>query len=214
MSEPAQSPELQEVLGWDGQLTRNSRAGLKYAYWRQALHEMEGGPAIRELVDDYYAIVDQRPPAAIELSDDQLALAAEAWQTGLDRMRSELGSTSEPWGRIYRVGRDDEDWPVGGGGGDHVGLTTLRTMGYAEPNGDRERLGMRGQTSTQIVVLSEPIRSWIYLPVGQSDRPESAHYRDQAATVFSDRTLKSSWWTPEELRDHISTREELKPRID
>lgn len=48
-------------------------------------------------------------------------------------------------------------WPVGGGGGDHLGLTTLRTMGYDEPNGAAERWGNRGQTSTQVVELSSPI---------------------------------------------------------
>jgi len=212
MSKPAPTPELRELLGWDGQLTRDSRAALKYAYWRQALHDREGGPAIRDLVDDHYAIVEQRPPRPIALTGEQLLLVADAWRAGLDRMRSELGGTSEPWGRVFRVGRDDVDWPVGGGGGDHLGLTTLRTMGYAEPNEDQERLGTRGQTSTQVVVLSKPIRSWIYLPVGQSDRPDSAHYRDQAATVFSDRTLKPSWWTPQALKDHIASREELTPR--
>lgn len=71
------------------------------------------------------------------------------------------------------VGRDGASGPVGGGGGDALGLTTLRTMGYDEPNERAERWGNRGQTSTQIVELSRPIRSWIYLPVGQSDRPGS-----------------------------------------
>ncbi len=39
---------------------------------------------------------------------------------------------------------------------------------------------------------AEPIRSWLYLPVGQSDRPDSPHCADQAATVFSARTLEPS----------------------
>jgi acyl-homoserine lactone acylase PvdQ len=212
-SEPQASEALEELLTWDGKLTRESRPGLKYYYWRRALHEMEGGPAIRELVDDHYAIVEQRPPRVLALNDDQRRLIAQAWQTGLERMRQELGNTVEPWGRVFRVGRDDVSWPVGGGGGDHLGLTTLRSMGFAEADGNFERRGNRGQTSTQIVVLSKPIRSWGYLPVGQSDRPESAHYRDQAETVFSDRALKPSWWTPEELKDHIVSRVELKPRL-
>jgi len=85
-------------------------------------------------------------------------------------------------------------------------------MGYEEANGDQQRNGNRGQTSTQIVELSKPIRSWIYLPVGQSDRPSSPHYRDQAETVFAERTLKPSWWLPEDLAGHIESREELSPR--
>ncbi len=213
LSAPPDSPELAELLAWDGRLTRDSTAGLKYYYWRSTLHDMEGGADIRAEVDDHYAIVEQRPPRALELEEEQLAMVAEAWLASMARMRTELGSTAEPWGRVFRVGRNGQSWPVGGGGGDHLGLTTLRSMGYAETDGNFERQGNRGQTSTQIVVLSEPIQSWIYLPVGQSDRPDSPHFDDQAETVFSERTLKPSWWTPEALKDHIRSREELTPRL-
>ena len=113
---------------------------------------------------------------------------------------------------MFRAGRDDVTWPVGGGGGDLLDLTTLRTMLYDEPNEHHERHGVAGQTSTQVVVLSKPIQSWIYLPVGQSDRPESPHYRDQAGTVFSERTLRPSWWLPEDLVGHIESRVELQVR--
>lgn len=213
LSSPPDSVELRELLAWDGRLTKDSTAGLKYYYWRSTLHEMEGGAAIRAEVDDHYAIIEQRAPREIELSEAQLTMAADAWLAGIERMRAELGSTSAPWGRVFRVGRDGESWPVGGGGGDHLGLTTLRSMGYADTDGDFQRQGNRGQTSTQIVVLSEPIQSWIYLPVGQSDRPDSPHFDDQAKTIFSDRTLKPSWWTPEQLKDHIQSRVELTPRF-
>jgi len=79
-------------------------------------------------------------------------------------------------------------------------------MGYLEPNERHERWGNRGQTSTQIVALSQPIESWVYLPVGQSDRPGSPHYTDQAEQLFSERRLKPSWWQPEDLTGNIESR--------
>ena len=212
-AEAPASAELTEILDWDGQITRDSTAALKYYYWRAALDEIEAGPAIRDLVDDHYSIVEQRPPRAIELDDEQLATVREAWLNGLNRMRSDLGDTTQPWGRVFRTGRDGVTWPVGGGGGDHLGLTTMRTMGYADANENHERHGVSGQTSTQIVVLSEPIQSWLYLPTGQSDRPDSPHYRDQSETVFSDRELKPSWWLPDDLAGNIESRTELEPRF-
>ncbi len=212
-AEAPASAELTEILGWDGQITKDSTAALKYYYWRAALDEIEAGPAIRDLVDDHYSIVEQRPPRAIELDDEQLATVREAWLNGLNRIRSDLGDTTQPWGRVFRTGRDGVTWPVGGGGGDHLGLTTMRTMGYADANENQERHGVSGQTSTQIVVLSEPIQSWLYLPTGQSDRPDSPHYRDQSETVFSDRELKPSWWLPENLAGNIESRTELEPRF-
>ena len=207
------SSELTELLNWDGQITRDSTAALKYYYWRTALNETEAGPGIRSIVDDHYAIVEQRQPRSIELDDAQLAAVRDAWLSGLDRMRADLGDTAQPWGHVFKTGRDGNGWPVGGGGGDNLGLTTLRTMGYAAPNDNQERFGVSGQTSTQIVVLSEPIQSWLYLPTGQSDRPDSPHYSDQSETVFSDRELKPSWWLPEDLAGNIESRVEIEPRL-
>ncbi len=207
-----ESDELTELLGWDGQITRDSTAALKYYYWRTALDESEAGSGIREIVDDHYAIVEQREPRDVALSDAQLGAVRQAWLAGLDAMRTQLGATAQPWGRVFKTGRDSVGWPVGGGGGDHLGLTTLRTMGYGAPNDNHEHFGERGQTSTQIVVLSEPIQSWIYLPTGQSDRPDSPHYSDQAETVFANRELKPSWWLPEDLAGNIESRTELEAR--
>ena len=212
-AEAPDSGELAEMLGWDGQITKDNTAALKYYYWRTALDETEAGPGIRDLVDDHYAIVEQRPPRPVELSGEQLATVSEAWLAGLENMRSHFGDTAQPWGRVFRAGRDDVTWPVGGGGGDHLGLTTMRTMGYAGANENLERHGVSGQTSTQIVVLSEPIQSWLYLPTGQSDRPDSPHYSDQSETVFSDRELKPSWWLPEDLAGNIESRMEIDPRF-
>lgn len=212
-AEAPASAELTELLDWDGQITRDSTAALKYYFWRTALNETEAGPGIRDVVDDHYAIVEQRQPRPVELDDAQLTVVREAWETGLDRMRSELGDTAQPWGWVFKAGRDGNGWPVGGGGGDHLGLTTLRTMGYAAPDENQERHGVSGQTSTQIVVLSDPIQSWLYLPTGQSDRPDSPHYSDQSESVFSNRKLKPSWWLPEDLAGNIESRVEIEPRL-
>jgi len=54
--------------------------------------------------------------------------------------------------------------------------------------------------------MSKPIRSWTALPIGQSDRPDSPHYTDQAQKLFSGRRLKPTWYSPDELADHIKSR--------
>ena len=68
------------------------------------------------------------------------------------------------------------------------------------------RMGRAGQTSTQIIELSTPIKSWTAPPLGQSDRPDSPHYTDQAEKLFSPRTMKPTWWMPEDLAEHIESR--------
>ncbi len=198
-----------ELAAWNGELRRDSSAALKYAYFRIALKEAmttEAHTALRSKVDQWYAIVDDEAPSPFTLSAAEATAIRDAFTAGLANIEAHFGRDDAVYGDAFRVGRDDASWPVGGGGGDELGLTTLRTMGYGEPNAEHERWGMRGQTSTQIIELATPIRSWIYLPVGQSDRPSSPHYDDQAELLFGPRTLKPSRWLPEELAGHIESR--------
>ena len=199
-------PAVDGLMAWDRRLTRDSVDALRYAYWRLTLADHADGDGLRAAIDDHLAIVEGRTPDPVALDDGQRAVLADTFAAALTRMTEEVGTTEAPWGRVFRVGRDEASWPVGGGGGDQYGLTTLRTMGYLDPNERFERWGNRGQTSTQVVELSTPIRSWIYLPVGQSDRPGSPHYADQAAGPFSERRLKPSWWLPEDLAGNIESR--------
>ncbi|MDH5736947.1 MAG: penicillin acylase family protein [Gammaproteobacteria bacterium] len=198
-----------DLAGWDGQLAHDSTAALKYAYWRFELEARPEGEEIRQLIDDHYAIVEGRQAKEIVLTDSQKEVLTGSFHSAMKRMQEELGGTGAVWGRVFRVGRDDKSWPVEGGGGTRHGLMTLRSMGYQASNENFERWGNRGQTSTQVVELSTPIKSWIYLPIGQSDVKESAHYADQAEKLFQHRTLKPSWWLPEDLADHIASRQEL-----
>lgn len=202
---------LSEIQNWNLELARNSAPALKYAYFRLALKEAlddDAHDALRGKLDQWYRIVDGTAPTPANLTTAESDALRAAFAAGLANIESHFGSLNAVYGDAFRVGRDDVSWPVGGGGGDELGLTTLRTMGYAEPNDEHQRWGQRGQTSTQIVELSKPIKSWIYLPVGQSDRPESPHYDDQAEKVFSPRTLKPSWWLPQDLADNIESRTE------
>ena len=96
--------------------------------------------------------------------------------------------------------------PPAPAGGASLGMRTLRNVGYASENPDKTRWGQSGQTSTQVVVLSKPVKSWTALPIGQSDRPDSPHYRDQAEKLFSEKKLKPTWYAPEELAGHIESR--------
>lgn len=202
-----------ELEEWNGELRADSTAALKYANWR---FEMERTldpavlVAIAAAVDDHYAVVAGRAARTVQLTDAQYRQLGDTFAASVARLAQELGRSDATFGDVFRVGRDDRSWPVEGGAGpETLGLTTLRTVGYDEPNARFERWGSNGQTSTQLVVLSKPVRSYIYLPVGQSDRPDSPHYADQAEKLFSPRTIKSSWWLPEELVDHIASREVL-----
>ena len=206
--------QAKEVAGWDGRLAARSQPALKYAYWRMELDKLPEAQDLRDVLDRHYDIVAGQTGAASQpaLSNTQLAVIRSSFAQAMQLMREQLGRSDAAYGDVFRVGRDEVSWPVEGGGGDQFGLTTLRAMGYSAPNERFERWGNRGQTSTQLVHLSQPIESWAYLPVGQSDRPDSPHYTDQAENVFSKRQLKPSWWRPEQLTGNIVSRTVLDPR--
>jgi predicted transcriptional regulator len=55
-------------------------------------------------------------------------------------------------------------------------------------------VGHGGQTSTQIVILTKPPQSYMVIPLGESDHPDSPHFDDQAEKLFSQSRVKSTYF--------------------
>lgn len=208
-SDPLYAAGMKDIRDWNGELRADSTAALKYYYWRKQLFdEYASDPAavqIAQQINNLFASVD-RPLPPVELHPEQLEALLVSFSTAMARMKSHFRTLDVKYGDVFRVGRDDVSWPVGGGGDEMLGMATLRNVDYAQERDDHTQWGESGQTSTQIVVLSRPIRSWTAVPIGQSDRPDSPHYRDQAEKLFSPRRLKPTWYAPEELAGHIESR--------
>jgi acyl-homoserine lactone acylase PvdQ len=203
---------IKDLLAWDGGLRRDSSAALKYYYWRKQLIQEHGRDAVNEAaqrIDYHMAALEKRLPS-LDLAPEEYEAAAYCLAKAMAQLKTDHGSLAATYGDTFRVGRDGQSWPLGGGGGD--GLTTLRNIGYGQERPDHTRWGNRGQTSTQVILLSQPIQSWTCPPIGQSDRPDSSHYTDQAQRLFSPRKLKPTWWLPQDLAQHIESRQVLEPR--
>jgi acyl-homoserine-lactone acylase len=72
-------------------------------------------------------------------------------------------------------------------------------------------IGHGGQTSTQIVILTKPPQSYMVIPLGESDHPDSPHFNDQAEKLFSKSLVKPTYFlNRKELEKHVSRREELE----
>ncbi len=199
-------PAIDDLLAWDLESRPESTGALKYYYWRKQLAD-DFGDMVKEAeksIDDWYAIVEGRPERALQEPDEALQTGLAEFVKAMGVLKEHFGKLDATYGDKFRVGRGDASWPVGGGG--DVGNRTLRSMTYEKDRDDHTRWGTGGQTSTQLVQLSKPVESWMYLPVGNSDRTDSSHYRDQAEKAFSKAQLKDTWWRPEELKDHIESR--------
>ncbi len=197
---------IKDILAWDLEVRRDSTGALKYFYWREQLVADYGSDTMEEVegaIDGNRLRALGKAEPMPTLSDEQLSGALRSFVSALAKLKADFGSLDAVYGDKFRVGRGDQSWPVGGG---DDALTTLRNMGWEAERDDHTRWGRKGQTSTQLVVLTKPIQSWMYLPIGESDRPESPHYRDQAEKVFGPRKLKKTWWLPKDLAGHIESR--------
>lgn len=88
-------------------------------------------------------------------------------------------------------------------------MATPRAISFG--NVGDQKIGHGGQTSTQIVVLSKPPRSYMVLPLGESDHPESGHWDDQAAKLFSEGKAKDTFFMDREgLQPHVTSTKKLE----
>lgn len=211
------SPDYHEGLmgigEWDGYSKRDSRGALMYYYWRRALAELAGEERLRIIlgkINDYLDLFGTGKERE-ELTDEEHALLVEALEKGMATMRANHGSLDAVYGDVFRVGRtdytgDDVSWPVGGGSLRAEGMATVRAVGYGPERPDHTRWGGSGQTSTQVVIMTTPIRSFTQPPIGQSDHPDSPHFRDQAEKLFGPAKMKPSWFNRDELFDgHVQS---------
>jgi len=146
-------------------------------------------------------------------SEEERGLATDALVNAMTTIRENHGTLDVTFGDVFRAGRldydgDDVSYPVGGGSLRDEGMATVRAIGFGGERGDHTRWGSKGQTSTQVVVMTTPIQSWSQPPIGQSDHPESPHFRDQAEQLLSKSRMKPSWFQKADLLDgHV--REEI-----
>jgi acyl-homoserine-lactone acylase len=167
------------ISRWNRRSDTDSVGAVAYRYWFDEL----GAKAAQA------ARAGMPPPA--DISDEQLI---KALGSGERKLLKDWGRLEVKYGEVYRVGRQGgkQTWPVGGG--TVSGLATPRAISFQLQEDGKTYLGKGGQTSTQLVQLTNPPRSWTLLPLGESDDPSSGHYDDMAEKLFSPGKLKPTYF--------------------
>jgi acyl-homoserine lactone acylase PvdQ len=179
-------------MNWNRRADANSTGAIAYLFWKQQLGE-------KVLLADR---AGRTPPE--DVTDEQILQALEA---GAAELEKHWGRLEVKYGEVYRVGRmgGQRDWPVSGGS--IPGLATPRAISFDVRKDGRTFLGRGGQTSTQVVQLSKPPRSWTLLPLGESDHPDSRHWDDQAEKLFSPGKMKPTYFLDkEQLLKHVESK--------
>ena len=189
----------QEILRWNRRADAGSTGAVAYKFWKDQIWNQD-----KDILDGDRAGVPPPP-----LSADML-LAAVA--DGAAELKRQWGRLDVKYGDIYRVGREgaSRTWPVSGGS--IKGLATPRAISFDDKPGKDGRtfVGHGGQTSTQVVQLTNPPRSWTLLPLGESDHPDSKHFDDQAEKLFAPGKMKPTYFLDkEELLKHVESKKVL-----
>ncbi len=182
-------PIAKLIAGWNGRADADSRPALAFYLFKIALGR-PGGEVV--------------PPPS--LTDTEIT-------EGLRRAEARLAEfpPNATYGTLFRVGRQrgGRTYPVGGGNPRGAGMATPRAIGFVQRG--KEFVGVSGQTATQIVILTRPPRSYMVIPLGESDHIDSSHWDDQARTLFSRATVKSTYFlNPKELSKHVERVETLE----
>jgi len=183
------------IRTWNRRADPDSPGALAYYFFKKAL----GGEAASKT----------EPPAS--LTDKQLR---EALQKGAALLKARFGEVAVPYGRYFRVGRrgGDRTWPVGGGSHHEVGMATPRAISFDPSRDGKQQVGHTGQSSTQIVIMTDPPESFAVIPLGESDHKETGHWDDQAEQLFSQgKTVRTYFLRPDELMKHVTSRKVLNP---
>ena len=184
------------IQAWDRHSAPDSTGALAFYAFKHAL----GGDLAR------------RTEPTTSLPDEQVLKAV---RDGSGWLRTHFGEVAVPFGRYFRVGRrgGDRTWPVGGGSLRDVGMATPRAISFGPGRDGKEQVGHSGQSSTQVVILSDPPESYAIIPLGESDHKESGHWDDQAEKLFSKgKALQTYFMRPDELMKHVTSKKVLAPK--
>jgi acyl-homoserine lactone acylase PvdQ len=184
-----------QIATWNRRCDADSAGALAYYAFKRALGADRGSKV--------------EPPADL---DDEAILGAMA--RGAAWLRSTFGSVEVPYGRYFRVGREggDRSWPVGGGSLRDQGMATPRAISFGPAPDGKSMIGHGGQTSTQVVIMTDPPKSYAVIPLGESDHKQSGHWDDQAEKLFSKAQAAPSYFLDEPaLREHVTATKVLRP---
>jgi acyl-homoserine-lactone acylase len=180
------------VRSWDYHVRKDSIGATAFRFWR-----MEYGKLQPEALGSNEAF--GAPKTELEQQDAVRALHAAA-----DHLQKTFGSSLIPWGRVLRLRRGDLDLPLDGDVGFFGGVECMRATGNQNLGKDGRYVFSGGQVIPTVVELSDPIQAWSIVPYGQSRRPESPHYADQAP-LYSEGRMRPAWHTWSQLRDHVKS---------
>jgi acyl-homoserine lactone acylase PvdQ len=130
--------------------------------------------------------------------------ALQALQSAARRLHETYGRVAVPWGEIKRMRRGGREWALSGDGLGRLGMDTLRATAADKLDHQNKMIPTGGQCVTTVVMLTNPPTIRAVVTNGQSNKPGSKHFADQAP-LYSDERFREVPWTLEQLRPVVES---------
>jgi acyl-homoserine-lactone acylase len=190
VKEARDPPELREAAGllqeWDRRVEADSTGATVFRFWRLACDRMANAKAGRDAFR-----IDDTPPLRRE--------CLEALREAVKDLQKRYGRVAVPWGEIKRLRRGGREWPLSGDGLGRLGLDTLRATAAADLDSQHKLVIGGGQSNIGLVFLGEEPVIHAVVAYGQSNRPGSRHFADQAP-LYASHKLRPVPWTEKAVR--------------
>lgn len=178
---------IDAIAAWDKTVAPESRGGVLFeSWWRR----YAGRVLDSAFAQPWSASAPLTTPRGIRSP----ARAVEAFSWAVDDTKRRFGAFDVPWGDVHRVRRGDVDVPVGGCSSD---IGCFRVLTYrADADGKLEATGSDGWILA--VEFGDEPRAYSVLAYGESPKPTSPYFSDQAA-MFARGELKPVAWNQRDI---------------
>ena len=181
---------------WDNRAAADSRGAVLFSEWWRAYSGRFPGDA-EPFAESWTESAPMETPRGLADADLAVALFADAVGTTIER----FGAFDVEWGAVHRVRRGGVDAPVGGCAG---AMGCFRVLNF-EPDADGRRAVDGGDGWVLAVEFTDPPRAYSVLGYGQSAKPDSPHFADQA-DMFARGEMKPVRFTPDDVERHAVRR--------
>lgn len=187
---------LEVLRKWDNTVAPESRGGVLFETWweryfRSAPRPQPGTDADSVLVTHVW---NMRKPTATPEGIASPQRAAEAFAWAVTETKKQFGAVDVAWGEVHRVRRGNVDVPVGGCAGT---IGCFRVLWF-QPAPDGKRVASGGDGWIFAVEFGKVPRAYSVLAYGNSAKPDSPFFSDQAA-MFARGELKPVQFTERDI---------------
>jgi acyl-homoserine-lactone acylase len=176
------------IAAWDKTVAPASRGGVLFEiWWRRYIAQTRPDTMYAEPWNPGSPMLTPRG-----LRNLPRAVEAFTWAVGETARRH--GSFDAAWGDVHRVRRGTVDVPVGGCSGD---IGCFRVLQYRDES-DGKRSAIGGDGWILAVEFGDQPRAYSVLAYGESPRPDSPYFGDQAE-MFAKGQLKPVAWMEKDI---------------